>query len=209
MRNLLIYSCLLFISAACGNSSTKKSTETPDTLQNSLAEEAEASPNSTKNSTENKADKELITDEAEVVPAHSTDKARGLKTLHSLRFKFAIDIPQSWKGIDKSGNGDGFIIEIPDSKAEVSVYGEEISSDLLSIYKDLCDESLDYTFANGSNGSLCKSGNEATYSQIAKDVMISIDIKDQTAVEPKYREQLDQVVKSLRFYYGETEEIES
>jgi len=142
----------------------------------------------------------LIVDEFEEVASHNLPNKKGYKTLHSLRYHFAIDIPETWFGKDKSGNGDGFYISIPNVETEISVYGESAEADIIEMYNSMCTELTDYTFGNGFTGTKCSTGKEITYSQIAKKTIISAYIKDITVLTESEKAAFEEMVNSLRFF---------
>ena len=79
----------------------------------------------------------------------------GYKTAHNEAFDFWFDIPEDWKAIDKSKNGDGYYIISDNAGMDIRVYGLIKSSTEEEYYRKLSGNDgqiEDFTFNDGEPG---------------------------------------------------------
>lgn len=76
------------------------------------------------------------------------------------RFHFTFEIPEQWKAIDKSSNGDGFFIETDNSKIDFRIFGTTLSGIQEIDNAGLkCDAVGSINFKDGTKGAKCTKGN--------------------------------------------------
>lgn len=149
----------------------------------------------------------LIIDEAEAVTPVGSSENDGFFTYQNARFSFAIDAPTEWSVVDKSGNGDGFFIDIPgEDSIEIRIYGERYDEALAEFYEADCKEKSDFEFDSGFTGTRCVSEKAITYSVINKTDRINVYISNWDKAQLSNKVNLTTLIKSLRFINDEAQQ---
>ncbi|MFN0276415.1 MAG: hypothetical protein ACKVPJ_11750 [Chitinophagales bacterium] len=72
------------------------------------------------------------------------------------RYNFSFEMPESWKAVDKSNNGDGFYLDAGDINVDFRIYGETLTGiDDIDSEGISCDAVAEYVFADGTKGTKC------------------------------------------------------
>lgn len=72
------------------------------------------------------------------------------------RYQFTFDMPESWKAVDKSNNGDGYYLDAGDVNVDFRIYGETLTG-----VQDIdnagvtCDAVAEFVFTDGTKGTKC------------------------------------------------------
>lgn len=152
-------------------------------------------------------DQGLIVDQPKDVAPSGLSENEGFLTYTNSRYSFAIDAPKTWSVIDKSGNGDGFFISIPEEdQVEIRIYGEKHDELLAEFYDSSCEDKQDFEFSSGFTGVRCVSPEEMTYSVIHQENRISAYIKYWDKAKISNRVNLTTMIKSLRFLQKDSNE---
>ncbi|MEZ5013448.1 MAG: hypothetical protein R2794_04090 [Chitinophagales bacterium] len=123
------------------------------------------------------------------------------KTIIIDRFHFALEIPATWKALDKSNNGDGYFLDCGVEQADIRVYGENISANPVMAEAELaaCDKMEDIHFANGYPGTHCFQGKDDYYYYDTPDLRMIFYVHADAQWKRDHAEVLDRVAKSLYF----------
>ncbi|MFI5170803.1 MAG: hypothetical protein ACHQFW_00345 [Chitinophagales bacterium] len=140
-----------FLVSSCNNKSANPDEETTDTTTTIFQKDE-------------KSVQEIIDDES--TEANYKDaKTPGNKKIISERYSFSFEIPDNWKAVDKSNNGDGYMIETGEKGVDLRVYGENIQGNELMAEMELkaCETKDRFVFSNGYPGIICHQSGDVYY----------------------------------------------
>lgn len=133
----------------------------------------------------------------------AVDSAEDFHKIVNARYQFSFHIPKTWRAFDKSGNGDGFFVEIPNSDSvDVRVFGEQINPALEDFYWESCEKLEEYTFTESLKGKRCIDKNEMTYSLKKNEERIIIYVKNHDDLPIHEKVNFTSMLKSLRINSG-------
>lgn len=116
----------------------------------------------------------IADEEAEYFPAEDQE----FKKAGNARFNFWFDIPNNWKAIDRSANGDGYFIITEDENVDIRVYGANRILEPEAYYSEIAGEQgkiQEFTFRNGDAGKMItRPGGEIHFVRCEKDRYISL-----------------------------------
>lgn len=94
---------------------------------------------------------------------------------------------------------------IPNSSVRLKVYGENNSTDILTLYLDLCESSEDFTFKSGNTGTVCINKKERPYFQTSNKLLLNVYVSNVELLSDEQNADLDVMCKSLRFIEKSTD----
>ncbi|NJD02256.1 MAG: hypothetical protein FIA99_06590 [Ruminiclostridium sp.] len=127
----------------------------------------------------------------------------GYKTAYNEAFDFWFDLPEGWKAVDKSKNGDGYFI-IPDAAdMDVRVYGLLKETAEEEYYRKLAGNSgkiEDFTFNDGESGKKIQNNSRVYFVRVDGDTYICfyVNYKDNTTWYQQNSDKLTNIAMSLR-----------
>jgi uncharacterized protein YceK len=125
------------------------------------------------------------------------------KTARNDIFDFWFDIPNNWKAVDKSGNGEEFTIDSGNDKVSLLVYGATIDGKVDDFYRKLSgtDGNIeDFTFRDSWMGKKITNGTKLYYIRTDGDTYIIFytDCKEDSGWFTGNSDTLEYIGQSLR-----------
>ncbi len=137
--------------------------------------------------------------EDEQTEANYEVSSQNTKKVVNERFDFAFKIPENWKAIDKSNNGDGYFIETGNTTADIRIYGENLSKNpvLEELNDQSCDKKEKFIYDDKTKGTKCVSKNEVFYYYQTTDKKITFYIKADSVWMGKNNTVITNIAKSI------------
>lgn len=130
------------------------------------------------------------------------------KLFTNQRFHFSVEIPNKWKALDKSKNGDGYYIYfITPSKQEIDirVFGEKIDEELKDIIDQDCIELSSFSFNDKHQGSKCIGKDYMNLFRESNGVRIQLYVGNVLALNQEQLDELINIAKTLKFTHNNKE----
>ena len=191
MKRILILSFSFVILAAC-TSNKKENNSSGDNDSLAVMEN-----DSTPAVTEKQTDEHTVSPPSDEKEAHySSSKNAGYKKALNERFGFSFDLPEVWKAIDKSNNGDGYFMITDDPSADIRIFGEDISGNPAILELTAC-KGEKFTYSDGTKGTKCVENGEVTYNYTTKKTHVTFYIKASPSWMEKNADFLSAIAKSI------------
>ncbi len=136
----------------------------------------------------------------DVKEAHyRTATESGFKKTTNERYGFSFEIPDTWKAIDKSNNGDGYFLDCGDKKTDLRIYGENIEGNEIMAEMELksCERTENFKFANGYPGTICYQSGDTYYYYDTPKIRIVFYVHADSKWKQRNMEAVNTIAKSI------------